>query len=261
MPPHVSRFTFQVPDLLLAIYRELHTTYGPQHWWPTRGGGAWEIMVGAVLTQHTTWRNVDRALGNLRSGLGPEGLSRPEVILEASPETLGELVRPAGFHTAKPRKLQSLARFMVEAGGIEALAASGESTEGLRQELLGIWGIGPETADAILLYALGRPVFVADAYALRLASRWGLLAPGSSYETVQALFMDNLPHDAQLFNEYHALIVAHAKELCRPRPRCEVCPLNREIPLDRDKPPSRTWRCPKLHTPYSAPAPEAAAPR
>src|SRR5262249_34453714 len=113
-----------------------------------------------------------------------------------------------------------------------------------RKRLLNVWGVGPETADAILLYALGRPVFVADAYALRLASRCGLIEPGAGYYEVKALFVDNLPGDAALFNEYHALIVAHAKNLCRPRPLCERCPLARPLPLDE----GQSWRCPRLHT-------------
>lgn len=229
-------------SILPTIYRELRAYYGHQDWWPTRGGGRWEIMLGAVLTQRTTWANAELALENVLRAWGAEGLSRPERVLEASDEELAALFRPAGFYSVKPRKVRSLAQFVVQEGGIETLSACAESDSGLRERLLQIWGIGPETADAILLYALGRPVFIADAYALRLASRWGLLSPKASYEQTKALFMDNLPHDPQLFNEFHALIVTHGKRLCKPRPICEACPLNSELPVGDDQ----RWRCPRL---------------
>jgi endonuclease-3 related protein len=147
-----------------------------------------------------------------------------------------------GYHSAKPRKLRELARFVVGEGGVDALRRSTESTASLRGRLLDVWGIGPETADAILLYALDRPAFVADAYALRLASRWGLLRPDATYDEVQALFMDNLPRDVALFNEFHALIVAHGKVLCRTHPRCHVCPLAETV-LFED---GADWKCPRL---------------
>jgi endonuclease-3 related protein len=167
-------------------------------------------MLGAVLTQRTTWRNVDLALRNVLAAWGPDGLARPEMVLEASQQTLEALFRPTGYYTVKPKKVRNLAQFVADHGGIQDLIVSEEPTLRLRDQLLAVWGIGPETADAILLYALGRPIFVADAYALRLASRWGLLEPSASYNDIQRLFMDNLPHDPRLFNEYHALIVAHA---------------------------------------------------
>jgi endonuclease-3 related protein len=230
--------------VLMAIYEALSSHYGLQHWWPTRSGSAWEIMLGAVLTQRTTWRNVDLALSNIERAWGERGLSEPDAVLTASQEELVELTRPTGHYRSKPRKLQALARFVVEYGGVQALIASSEATETLREQLLGIWGIGPETADAILLYALNRPMFVADAYALRLASRWGLLRPNATYTEIQTLFMENLPHDVALFNEYHALIVTHGKELCRPRPLCEACPLNRSLRLDVTLMEANNWRCP-----------------
>jgi endonuclease-3 related protein len=147
-------------------------------------------MMGAVLTQRTTWSNVERVLDNIARECGPEGLSDPETVLRASDEELIRVLRPAGHHFSKPRKLRGLARFVTEVGGVQALRRSGESTEELRSRLLSVWGIGPETADAILLYALGRPIFVADAYALRLASRWDLLLPDATYAQIQSLFMD-----------------------------------------------------------------------
>jgi endonuclease-3 related protein len=201
-------------------------------------------MLGAVLTQRTSWRNVDISLSNIERAWGVEGLADPHVALTASQEELVELTRPAGHYKSKPRKLQALALFVSDHGGIQALIGSPEPTGVLRDRLLGIWGIGPETADAILLYALNRPVFVADAYALRLASRWGLLRPDASYVEIQRLFMENLPHDAALFNEYHALIVAHGKELCRTRPICSACPLNRNLDPSVMLMSAESWRCP-----------------
>jgi endonuclease-3 related protein len=174
---------------------------------------------------------------------GHEGLSDPRRILDASDDCLMRLLRPTGYHTSKPKRLRNLAEFVVKQGGAEALVNSRASVSELRSQLLGLWGIGPETADAILLYALDRSVFVADAYALRLCARWGLLPPAAKYEEVQALFMQHLPMEVKLYNEYHALIVAHAKQICRPKALCEICPLNR--------PPAAceavTWRCPRLY--------------
>ncbi|HEX9990378.1 MAG TPA: hypothetical protein VGE45_18110 [Chloroflexia bacterium] len=227
---------------MLAIFDALHDHYGPQEWWPTRTGSRWEIMLGAVLTQRTTWTNVERSLDNLAAAWGPASLADPEIILNVPDEELVRLLRPTGHFQSKPRKLKYLAGFVLGEGGVEALARSGESTEGLRARLLGLWGIGPETADAILLYALDRAVFVADAYALRLTSRWGLLPTAAPYGDIQKLFMDNLPHEVALFNEFHALIVAHGKQICRPRALCEVCPLNRPVRLGQ----GGSWSCPRL---------------
>jgi endonuclease III related protein len=238
--------------MLMAIYRALHAHYGPQRWWPTHTGSPWEVMMGAVLTQHTTWANVAAALSNMLSVHGTRSLSIPQAVLSLPDDELAALLRPTGHYNTKPRRLKNLARFVVEEGGTAALAASRENTQSLRSRLLAISGIGPETADAILLYALGRPVFVADAYARRLASRWGLLPPTASYDAIQALFMNNLPHDASLFNEYHALIVAHGKTICRPRPQCPVCPLNRPLPLAPANDQPEVWSCPRLHTEFSA---------
>jgi len=226
--------------ILMAIYKSLQAHFGLQHWWPTRSGSVWEIMMGAVLTQRTTWRNVERALDNVERAWGIRGLSDPELVLEASHESLIQLLRPAGHFSRKPLTLQALARLVVEAGGVAALKNSPESTEDLREKLLAVPGIGPETADAILLYALGRPVFVADAYAVRLASRWGILDPKAGYYETQRLFTEKLSADARLFNEYHALIVALGKETCMPRPLCEKCPLNRPIDVSEDV---GIWRC------------------
>lgn len=241
-------------QLLLAIYKVLFSTYGSQHWWPSRSGSIWEIMAGAVLTQHTSWTNVEMALANIVSAWGESGLTSPETILEAPDALLNALLRPTGHYETKPHRLRNLAQFVVAEGGPETFARTAEPTSRLRERLLAIGGIGPETADAILLYALGRPVFIADAYAGRLASRWGLMSPGSTYSQIQSLFMDNLPHDAPLFDEYHALIVAHGKDLCRPRPLCPRCPLAKPIPVVEKSAGEEAleWACPKLFTPFGA---------
>jgi len=232
--------------LLLAIYQVLHNHYGQQNWWPSATGSSWEIMVGAVLTQRTSWTNVELSLANKIATWGQESLTNPRVILEASDEEMSRVLRPTGFHMSKPRTLKNLARYVLSKGGPDKLASSPDSTEQIRGELLGLWGIGPETADAILLYALGRPAFIADAYALRLASRWGLIRPTASYEETRALFTDNLPHDARLFNEYHALIVTHAKEICRARPLCEICPLDSPMRTSGIEGSASGWHCPKI---------------
>lgn len=243
-PPHPdARPVADRSPVFLAIYHRLLAHYGPQHWWPTITGSRWEVMLGAVLVQRTTWRNADRALKNLLSALGPAGLSDPAALLSAPDGRLVELLRPAGHFNRKPRTLKLLAQLVLDLGGADALSTSPESATALRVRLLGTWGIGPETADAILLYALGRTVFVADAYALRLGARWGVLAADASYAEVQGAFSENLPQDVGLFNEYHALIVEHGKQLCRPVPLCDLCPLNRPIRLDSHGG-DGAWRCP-----------------
>jgi endonuclease III related protein len=232
--------------LLLTIYEKLYEHYGPQQWWPTHTGNIWEIMLGAVLTQRTLWTNVDLALDNMMAVWGPDSFTQPEVVLNAPMEALVAVLRPAGFHTSKPKRLKNLAAFVLDHGGAAALANSELPTDVLRKQLLDLSGVGPETADAILLYALNRPVFVADAYALRLAARWGLLPPTAGYHVIQALFMDNLEHDVWFFREYHALIVAHGKDICRPRARCEICPLGSVLHVVGD-PQESTWMCPRKY--------------
>jgi endonuclease-3 related protein len=237
-----SKTATKASALLMAIMGALREEYGNQAWWPSRTGSAWEIMLGAVLTQRTTWTNVEMSLRRMVDEWGESSLREPELVLSAPEDEMAQVLRPTGFFSSKPRTLRALAGYVVKKGGLEALLASGESTEALRQELLGLWGIGPETADAILLYGLGRTTFVADAYALRLGVRWGVLTQQTSYDDIRELFMVNLPRDAAIYNEYHALIVRHGKEICRPRPLCEVCPLNRPVPVGG----AETWTCPKV---------------
>ena len=207
-------------ETLLRIYQALLEAYGPQGWWP--GDSPFEVMVGAVLVQNTAWRNVERAMANLKAA----GVLCPAGLRDLPGEEMERLLRPAGTYRVKAARVRALVEYLFRAhGGNPAGLARADPTT-LRRELLGVPGIGPETADSILLYAGGHPAFVVDAYTRRLLARLGLAAAGASYEALGALFVAHLPADAHLFNEYHALIVRHVKVHCRKRqPRCLGCPL------------------------------------
>jgi endonuclease-3 related protein len=181
-------------------------------------------MVGAVLTQNTAWTNVEKAIDRLRA----EGCLDARAVVECPPEALGEMLRPVGYFNVKARRLQAFCRFLLEAGGEAALAVL--PTGELRARLLAVHGVGPETADDMVLYAFGRPVFVVDAYTRRLGERLGLLQGGEGYEQIRARFERALGPDAAAFNELHALIVHHAKHFCRKRPRCAGCCLAADCP-------------------------------
>jgi len=203
---------------LVEIYQRLLSAYGPQGWWPA--DTRFEVMVGAILTQATAWRNVERAIQRLKAA----GALSPERMARLSEGELAELIRPAGFFRQKTRRLRALLQLIGQYGSVEGLLSlpAGE----LRRQLLSVPGVGPETADSILLYAAGYPVFVVDAYTKRILHRLGLLSgEKAGYEEVQELFESNLPRDPKLYGEYHALLVRHAKEHCRARPRCPGCPL------------------------------------
>ena len=205
---------------LLALYERLFAAFGPQHWWPAET--PFEVVVGAVLTQNTAWRNVERAIARLRAA---NALS-PEALAVAPRARLEEWIRPAGFYRQKAGRLAGVARFVLEAGGMDAPAASARRDPGAaRRRWLALHGVGPETADSILLYAFGVPVFVIDAYTKRILARLGLAPEGIGYEELQTRFHAALPRDARLFNEYHALFVALGKDFCRARPHCAGCPL------------------------------------
>lgn len=197
------------------VFERLLAGYGPQRWWP--GETPFEVMIGAVLTQNTSWANVERAIGRLKEAR----LTDPGAICAAPGESLARLIQSAGYFNLKARRLKSLCAAIVEAGGEERLR--GLDTETLRAWLLGVNGVGPETADDILLYAFERPVFVVDAYTRRVFGRLGLLAGSEGYETIRAAFEAALEPSPALYNEYHALIVRHAKEVCRKRPTCAGC--------------------------------------
>lgn len=206
---------------LRDLYERLLLSYGPQHWWPARS--TFEIVVGAVLTQRTAWSNAERAIARLEEA---DALS-PDALLELEPERLAELIRPAGFWKAKARSLKAVSALIVlqHGGSLDALLSL--PLPELRAALLAIPGIGAETADAIALYAGGRPTFVVDAYTRRILSRIGLRPPADRYEDWRSFFMSSLPHDPGLFNEYHALLVRHGKQTCRQRPLCGSCALRR----------------------------------
>jgi endonuclease III related protein len=201
---------------LLQIYGCLSKTFGPQHWWPAKS--PFEVMAGAVLTQSAAWSNVEKALRNLKNA----GALSPEAIRALPQDTLAQLVRPSGYYNAKAKKLKALTEWLGGYGDSLDKAFGGD-TEKIRIALLEVHGIGPETADSILLYAAGRPVFVIDAYTRRAISRLGLASGDESYDALQRLFAANLPADAALFNEYHALLVRLAKESCRKQPLCGDC--------------------------------------
>jgi len=206
--------------ILPDIYRRLMARYGPQHWWPAEE--PFEVLVGAILTQSAAWSNVEKAIANLKAAraLSAEALHRLSLA------ELAALIRPCGYYNAKALKLKSLARWLGKNYGnnLDKLFASDIAP--LRQQLLAVHGVGEETADSIILYAAHKPVFVIDAYTRRIIDRIGLVPESQSYAACQALFMDNLPADAGLFNEYHALLVCLGKNTCRRHPLCPQCCLN-----------------------------------
>jgi endonuclease-3 related protein len=208
---------------LLRLYSALHARYGAQGWWPARS--AFEVAVGAVLTQHTAWAGAARAIANLH------GARRLEArrLAELSAPALGRLIRPAGTWRLKAKSLLALTRFLLSRAGGRPERLRRAPLEALRHDLLAVPGIGPETADAILLYAAGRPVFVADAYARRVLSRHRIVPRRGNYETLRRFLEAHLPADPALFNELHALLVAVAKSHCRAVPRCEGCPLRFDL--------------------------------
>ena len=208
---------------LLRLYDRLRRRYGPQRWWPARS--RFEVVVGAILTQNAAWRNAERAITRLRAA----GALDLRGILALSSPRLSGLVRPSGTFRVKARRLHAFARHVARRhrGRLGRLLAL--PLPALRAELRAIAGIGPETADAIALYAAGRPIFVVDAYTRRILARHRLVPPDADYATVQTLFMGHLPHDPALFNEFHALLVRAGKEHCRTRPRCEGCPLRFDL--------------------------------
>jgi endonuclease-3 related protein len=208
-----------VLDRLETLYDRLSSHFGPRHWWPA--DTRFEVVVGAILTQNTAWKNVEKALSNLKA-LGP---LTPDLLRETPEPRLKEAIRPAGYYNQKSRRLRGFLNVLFEQyeGDIETLFAL--DTWDLRERLLEISGIGPETADSILLYAAERPVFVIDTYTIRVLTRHGFLSDETSYPEAQQYMMDHLPDDTALYNEFHALFVAVGKDFCRPRPRCEGCPL------------------------------------
>lgn len=205
-------------DKLLEVYRRLYGRYGPQHWWP--GDGAFEVIIGAILTQSASWANVDKALANLKAC----GLLEPAALRAIAQEELARLIRPSVYFNVKAQKVKAFVQHLGEHYDDDLEALLRKDAQLLRQELLSIFGIGEETADDIVLYAANKPVFVIDAYTRRILDRLGLAPAQKGYSSYQLLFMESLPHDVRLFNEYHALLDRHGVETCRKRePLCGEC--------------------------------------
>jgi endonuclease-3 related protein len=211
--------------LLLNMYDAMMGELGPGHWWP--GETPFEVAVGAILTQNTNWTNVEKAIANLKRA----GLLQAEALHGLPEEELAELIRPAGFFRLKASRLKAFLAFLRRERAFDISALASQDPDALRAKLLAVKGIGPETADSILLYALGLPSFVVDAYTLRLMNRHGLVPEDIGYEELRAFFMDVLPPDPVLFNEYHALIVRTGKGWCRKKAGlCAACPLAEHLP-------------------------------
>ncbi len=210
---------------LRRVFHLLLRSYGPQHWWP--GDSPFEVMVGAILTQNTAWRNVEKAIHNLSAN----GALSPEAITASNPVVLADWIRPSGYFNVKASRLRNFCRWYLDAGGFAALQRVDTAT--LRHRLLAVNGVGPETADDMLLYAFERPVFVIDAYTRRLLVRLGLASGEESYDKLRHAFERELGATRRrvaMFNEYHALIVVHAKAHCRKMPLCRGCCLLRHCP-------------------------------
>lgn len=206
---------------LMKIHDRLLEHFGPQRWWP--GDTPFEICVGAILTQSTNWQNVERAINNLKAKkvLSPKGL------YDLPPSELAYLIKPSGYFNIKAGRLRHFLSFLVvqNKGSLKRVFAG--KLEDVREKLLEVKGIGPETADSMMLYAAGMPIFVIDAYTKRIFSRLGFCGKDVSYHDLQDFFMKNIPPGVALYNEYHALLVMLGKHFCKPKPLCEACPLNR----------------------------------
>jgi endonuclease-3 related protein len=213
----------------LTIYDTLLRFFGEQGWWPA--DTPFEVMVGAVLTQNTAWRNVERAIANLKE----EDVLTHLALRRIDEARLAELIRPAGYYNVKAKRLKSLIAFLDRGYGGDLMKMFSEPLSSLREEILTVKGIGPETADSILLYAGEKPIFVVDAYTKRILSRHGMITDDASYGDIQGLFMRSLPQDVSLYKEYHALFVQLAKTFCKTKPHCSECPLEEEWPTSSAK--------------------------
>ncbi len=206
-------------ERIASFYEAMLRRYGPQGWWPAET--ELECILGAILTQNTSWKNVEKAIGNLKRA----GLISIDKLASIPTETLAKLIRPSGYFNQKARRIKSFIHFVIESYDGEPKKMFEEDTDKLREKLLSIKGVGPETADSILLYAGKKPVFVVDAYTYRVLLRHGLISEDAGYEDIQKLFLRSLPKDQSLFSEYHALLVRVGKEHCRKKAVCSGCPL------------------------------------
>jgi endonuclease-3 related protein len=224
---------------LLGVYGMLLDAFGEQDWWPAQS--AFEVMIGAILTQNTAWTNVERALERLQSRVPLDA----ESILALDPPELADALRPSGYFNVKSQRVRGFCEAYLQAGGHPGLDAL--ATPDLRARLLAIRGIGPETADDILLYAFDRPVFVVDAYTRRIFERLGLIAGGETYEDIRRAFEQALGPDVPMLKEYHALIVSQGKEVCRTRPACDRCALRRTCAAAAASPSDSSTSSRRLH--------------
>jgi endonuclease III related protein len=206
-------------ETLESMYELMLKRFGPQHWWP--GQTEYEMMVGAILTQNTAWTNVAKAIANLRR----EDALSPQVIHGMDVEKLAELIRPAGYYNVKARRLKNFSEWLMDRCQGDLKRLDKVDTEVLREELLGVSGIGRETADSILLYAMNRTTFVVDAYTARVFFRHFIIDADADYELIKEICQQNLPADRQMFNEYHALLVRTGKDFCKTKALCKGCPL------------------------------------
>ncbi|HUG52537.1 MAG TPA: endonuclease [Vicinamibacteria bacterium] len=209
----------RIGSALRDVYRRLRRAHGPAGWWPA--ASPFEVCLGAVLVQNTAWSNVERALAGLRA----RGLLSYEGLAPLAAEDLAPLRRPSGCFNVKARRLRAFLDFLGREHGGRAEGMAGGDPWALRERLLAVPGIGRETADSIVLYAAGLPLFVIDAYTRRVFARLGLVRGDEPYDELQRVFMSALPADTALFNDYHAQVVVLAKDTCRVRPRCAACPL------------------------------------
>ena len=217
-------------NVLLTVYEQLFDDLGPQKWWPAES--RFEVMVGAILTQNTSWSNVEKSVSKLKAA----GVMSPVGIRITPLAQLAQLVYSSGYYNMKARKLKAFTNWLGEKFNDDIEAMARQEVSVLRRELLNVYGIGEETADDILLYALDMPIFVIDTYTKRLATRLGLAQSDGKYSDYQAQFMNSLPQDVRLFNEYHALIVTHSHNICTKRePQCGRCPLLEVCPTGQSR--------------------------
>jgi len=205
--------------VLTEMYHSLYGAFGPQRWWP--GDTPFEVAVGAILTQNTNWGNVEKAINNIKK----QRALNAGALQKMSDKKLASLIKPAGYYNVKTKRLKNFLNFFVNHFKGDMNRMKKEITLRLREKLLGVNGIGPETADSIMLYALEKPVFVIDAYTKRILARHKLVSKKADYHEMQELFHNNLPKNTKLYNEYHALFVKLGKDYCKTKPRCEECPM------------------------------------
>jgi len=213
---------------IFKMYKKLFDSFGAQGWWPA--DSPFEVMVGAILTQNTNWQNVEKAILALKK----QGLLEPEKLYRLPQKKLARFIRPAGYFNIKAERLKEFLNFFHQRFKGDIARMKKVPLSRLRSELLKVKGIGKETADSILLYALDKPIFVVDAYTKRVLLRHRLISSDASYDDIQKLFLEHLPRDRKLFNEFHALLVRLGKDYClKNNPRCDVCPLGQDGVLSK----------------------------